>query len=139
MSYCIVKFHKQKKFWVGGYRGEGSSLWNQNLSYNSNRLTFTVLKITTKLCNFVTLSRFVVDQVLTFLLQQSSSLNLCDLFVCDFVHHTLSWVVERVAYVQTCGNAFLSFCFSRFDIQLLGVQTVLEIFKLFFNLCKEND
>jgi len=39
-----------------------------------------VLKITAKLCNFVTLSRFVVEQVLTFMLQQGSVLKLCDPF-----------------------------------------------------------
>ena len=39
-----------------------------------------MLKITAKLFNFVTLSTFVVEQVLTFLLQQDSVLKLCDPF-----------------------------------------------------------
>jgi hypothetical protein len=116
-----------------------TGMTNVKLKCRSNRLTFTVLKIMTKLYNFVTLSRFVVDQMLTFLLQKGSFLKLCDLFVCNLVHHALSWVVERIAYVQMCRNTFLNFCLSRFDIHLLRVQTVLEVFQLLFNVFKKND
>jgi len=57
-----------------------AGMTNVKFKYRSNRLTFTVLRIMTKLFNFVTLIRFVFDQMLTFLLQKSSVLKLCDPF-----------------------------------------------------------
>jgi hypothetical protein len=99
-----------------------------------------VLKITANLCDFVTLSTFVVDQVLAFLPQQGSVLELCDPFCVRPRASCLELSSGKSSVVyKMCRNAFLSFCLSWLDIQLLRVQTVREVFKLLYKVCKEND